>query len=359
MTDEQIDRLVRSADRHVPESIGSLHGAGEALLEEIMRTPRQPKHDGALRHWRRPLVGALVAAAVLAVLVTVPRLQGSEPGPAGEREVVQAGTGSDEIVYTAAAIKVAENNPRLLIDEPGWKVTTVCGFEKDSGLVVFRMGERELEMNWYPARSYGAYYDDRLEISDPEPVSTSDQSGLLFRYSATDVEAILPADGPTFVMIRTNSGFADEADARRVLGKVGRVSVDTWLAAMPPEVVVPGKAAEVAAEIVADIPLPPGFDQAGLVAEGVNSRYHFGAKIVDGVMCGWFNEWQRAASAGDSAGVSRVVEALKTTKSWKILTEMQDLGGEYSEGPWELAKQVTADDDPLVHLEQYGCELAE
>lgn len=260
---------------------------------------------------------------------------------------------------TAAAIKVAENNPRLLIGEPGWKAATVYGFEKDSGTIAFRKGDRELEMNWYPADSYDGYYEDRLDVGKPAPVTLGDQSGLLFRYSATDVEALLATDGPTFVMIRTNAGFVDEADARRVLGTVERVSVETWLAAMPPEVVVPGKAAEIADEILSDIPTPPGFDRAALVDGGVNSRYHFGAKIVDEVVCGWLTDWQLAASSGDRAEAQRAVEALRTARTWKILTEME-ADGDYSEALWEIvADKVTVSDDPATYLESFGtCQPA-
>lgn len=73
-------------------------------------------------------------------------------------------------VFAPGALQAAEDNPRLLIDEPGWKATHVYGFADEEGTIAFVNGSRQVEMNWYPADQYDHYYQDRLEVSPPEPV---------------------------------------------------------------------------------------------------------------------------------------------------------------------------------------------
>lgn len=349
MTNDRVDQLVRAADPYDPEAVRDLRGADQALLEEILETVPATKQV----RWRRTMALTLATAAVLAIAVSVPALlRDPESSPAaGAGQVPE---GSDPIVYTAAAVKVAESNPRLLIDEPGWTVTTVYGFAKNSGTIAFRKGDREIEMNWYAADAYDGYYADRLDVGPPEPITIDGRAGALFAYSDADVAVMLKPDGPTFVELRTDDGFTDRADALAVLGKVKRVDVDTWLAALPPEIVVPGKAEAVAKEMFADVPLPPDFDRKQLAKLGVNDRYQFAAEALQRVECGWLDEWDRADRAGDAAAGQRAVDALASARGWHVLTEM-DPRGDFSEGPWQLADRVTFGDKPIKYQEMLGC----
>lgn len=353
MTDHDIDRLVQGADPHAPANGRDLHSAANELLDEILDSGSS---IAAPTRWRRrPAALALAAAAALVVAVSVPALRGdSDPRPIAGGQTVQVGDGSDTIVYTAAAIEVAKNNSRLLIDEPGWKATTVYGFAKDSGTINFQKGDREVEMNWYPADAYDTYYEDRDEVSDREPITIDGQQGSRVSYSDTDIAAMVEPEGKTFVEIRTNGGFKDTADVLATFAKVKHVDIDTWLAALPPEIVTPGKIDEVADEILADIPLPPGFDREKLAALGVNDRYQFGAETVSMVVCDWLQEWQRADRAGDTGAQTRAVAALAGARGWRILDEMQETG-DYSPGVWDLADRVEVGGDPRRFQESLGC----
>jgi hypothetical protein len=357
MTHDDVDRLVRAADPYDDKAVHDLRGADQALLEEIMTAaPELTDELERRRARRRRLTRALVAAAVLAVgvAVGVPALiDDSGQEPAGKGHVVQAG-GQDTIVYTAAAIKVAESNPRLLIDEPGWKATTVYGFAKDEGTINFTKGDRQVEMNWYAAAQYDGYYEDRNEVSDREPITVDGQPGSRVVYTAGDVAAMLEPEGSTFAEIRS-SGFDSTADVLKTFAAIKHVDVDTWLAALPPEIVTPGKTAEIVDEILADVPLPPGFDKTALTDLGVNSRYHVGAAVIDGVVCGWLDDWLRADDVGDVAGQRKAVGALRSAHSWKILAEMDAPDAGYSEGPWSLADEIAVGQDPMRYIESFNC----
>ena len=353
MTDETLDRLVRDADPHDADAVRHLRGADQALMEEIMSSPTATSITSRRR--RRVAAISFVAATTLAVAISVPSLlRDTGTGPADSGRTVQVGGGTDQITYSAAAVEVAKNNPRLLIDEPGWKATTVYGFAKDSGTINFTKGDREVEMNWYPADSYQSYFDDRDEVSAREPITIDGQMGSRVSYSDTDIAAMLEPEGPTFVEIRTGGGFAGTDEVLQLFGRIKHVSVATWLAALPVDIVTPGKIAKVADEILADVSTPPGFDRDSLTKLGVNDRYQFSAETMSRVVCGWLGEWQRADEAGDRAAEKRVVSALAGAHGWTALDEMQKTG-EYSVGVWELADRVKVGDNPRTYQENFGC----
>ena len=358
MTDKRADRLVQNADSYDPDAVRDLHGADQALLEEIMSIP--PIKQLIPKRKRRVLLSGigLAAAAALTVAVAAPALLSNHydgPEVAGPTQGQGVHTDKGQIVYAAATIKAAEKNPRLLIDEPGWKVTHVYGFIKDNGTIEFANGDRSVEMNWYPAAGYDTYYQDRLGVSEPEPMTIDGQQSDLFRYSDKDFAVMLKPDGVSFAELRVQGNWNGKSEILAVLAKVKKVDVETWLATMSPEIVTPARASAVTNEITSDMTLPPGFSKAKYANLGTNDRYQFGAQIVGDVICGWLNEWQRANKAGDRATVKQAVEALKGGRDWKILDEM-DTRGDYPEGAWQIADQVAVGKDPLHFQEVFGCE---
>lgn len=216
MTDPHLDRVVRDADPYRPDAIGRVGAARQTLLEEIMS---EPGHDHAPR-WRvwsrsvkvRRVAGALAAAAAVAGVLTLPAILRDQPDDRGS-----AAAGAP-LVFPPGALQAAEDNPRLLIDEPGWKAIHVYGFAQEAGTIAFDNGVRQLEMNWYPADQYDSYYKDRLDVSAPEPAEVDGRPGNVFTYSAGDFAVMLrPRDG-AFVEIRTGGGGWTRAEFDRVLG---------------------------------------------------------------------------------------------------------------------------------------------
>ncbi len=73
-----------------------------------------------------------------------------------------------------------------------------------------------------------------------------------------------------------------------MLNALKRVDVDAWLSAMPASVIKLADRATVVREMLADIPLPPGFD-AKKLEEGdlLKDRYQLGANVAGAVACAW------------------------------------------------------------------------
>lgn len=347
MSDEQLDRLVRDADPYRRDVAGDLDRAEHALLEEIMSEPvrKAPR-------WRGLATAVAAAAAVTGVLVTSAVVRDRPESGRSAPVVTQPAPANLE--FAAAVRQAAERNPRLLIDQPGWKVVHVYGFaEKDGGIGFEDRGGRQLEMNWYPADQYDGYYKDRLRVSPPEATEVDGWKGARFTYSRTDFAIMLePRDG-VFAELRTGGGAWTLAGLGEVVAEIKRVDVDTWLRALPPEIVTPGRENEAAKKILADVPVPPGFDVAALTGFGTNDAYQFGAKVTGRVACGWIAEWKRAKQAGDEAAQRKAADALRGSHRWKVLNDM-NAEGDYPEVLWEYADETVAGSPPSAQEVDQG-----
>ncbi|MGW3889973.1 hypothetical protein ACWD69_14900 [Micromonospora chokoriensis] len=343
--EERVDRLVRDADPGRLGVVEDFGGVKQALLTEIM----SERGGGVSRRLRVGRFAGVVAAAAVLVSV-VPAsvvLRGRSEG-GGVSPIVSADAG---VVYSPAAMAAAERNPRLLIDRAGWTVTRLYGFAEEQGGVVFRRGEREVEMTWYPAVAYAERYPDRRGEGPATSVRVADWPADLFQnFNGDFVVMVRPRDG-VFVEMRT-SGNWSRGDLDRVLGDVVRVDVRTWLAVLPAEMVMPVR--ERAAKALADVALPPGFDVAALEDVGVGDSYQFGVAVTSRVGCGWIAEWQRARASGDEAGVRRAVDALRGSHGWRVLREM-DEAGDWPEVFWEYADEVAAGTLRAGYSEGLGC----
>ncbi len=334
MTDHELDRLIARANPYGDETVANLPAAGAdaELLEEIVSTPttsvRLLEHTTPRppRRWRRR--PALLAAAAVAAIVAVGGvvLPGGGGGPVASAPA-----------YAASVIAVAEANPRLLLDEPGWSVSYVAEFTAAQGEMRISNGHRYLELNWRPAGQYRLYLDDRSHEMTATPIMLLGQTGSMFSYNAEDFTTILPPRGQNFLEIRGT--FLSETEYRRLIAKLYPVDVNTWLDALPESVVRPEQKAAVITEILADIPVPKGFDARKLNTDTTTERYHVGARVTGAVTCAWVDQWAKAKKSGDAAGVQEAVDAMRSARSWKILREM-DAQGDYPEVVWEFADAV-------------------
>ncbi|MEV0900474.1 hypothetical protein [Actinoplanes sp. NPDC049802] len=362
MTDEHLDRMVRDADPYRPDLVARLGGAEQQLLEEIMSTPKLDvvDGDGPRRGLSRRLIGAVAAAAAVTGVIGATALLRDQPDPGGSTGAWSGPLGLPSSDSGGAGggyqldLKAAEAHPRLLIGRPGWKITTVYGFAAAEGTIEFVNGKRSIQMNWYAADQYDSYYKDRLEVSKPEFTTVAGAEASVVTYGGGEWAAMRKPDGSTFVEMRSGPGWTrGEYDA--LLAAVKQVSAEEFLAALPPEVVTPGKVREAAAKVLADMPIPPGFDVAAVNVAGANSPYHFGAAVTGQVTCSWITEWARAEEAGDKEALGRASAALQSSRRWKVLQEM-NTEGDWPEAIWELADRVTKKGEvPKGYEEGFGC----
>ncbi|MEV6846898.1 hypothetical protein [Actinoplanes sp. NPDC051411] len=162
-----------------------------------------------------------------------------------------------------------------------------------------------------------------------------------------------PRDG-LFAEMRTGPTGWTLASFERTLTHIKQVDARTFLAAMPPEIVTPDRAVSAAEKVLADIPLPPGFDPSALQALGVNDPYQFGAEATKVVGCGWIADWKQARATGDTAEAKRAANAMKSSHHWAVLKQLEP------EGAWSQSFREIADSMAAGHLvsgseESLGC----
>jgi hypothetical protein len=316
--------LLRDARPHtLGPSREIVDAARAALLADIA---------GARRPWwrRRRLFGIAapaVAAAVAAVAVAV--------------MLADRGDGH---AWAAALVRIAEAAPRLLVDEPGWEVTRADELSVDYGEMTLANGDRRLDLKWLPAGQYQHAVDKRAaEMDDLATAPAGGAEARVFRYPGTNDYVAVWLLGDYTVEAR---GLAADADAfRATLASLHEVDVDTWLSAMPESVIAPARQAEVIDEMLAGIPVPPGFDSTAIQAtEAVRERYHLGAQVAGAVACAWIERWVAARDAGDEAAAREAVEAMATARTWPVLLEMDD-EGDYPEAIWEYAAAMATNGD--------------
>ncbi|BBH67751.1 hypothetical protein ACTI_44360 [Actinoplanes sp. OR16] len=347
------DERLNDADPYRPDVVARLDGAEQHLLEEIMSTP----HLDAVplrRTLARRLTMAVAAAAVLAVAVTAATVARREPVEPYSGALGVAEGGGPAVNGWELDLKAAENLPRLIIDEPGWTPTSVYGFDQEDGSITFQNGGRGLSMNWYAAKHYQSYYDDRLEVSKPEWTTLAGVEASVVTYSESDFAAMRKPQDGTFVELRVEGGDWTRATFDELLPKVVKVDAETFLKSLPDEIITPGDVREEAPKLLADVPLPPGFDIASLEKGGANDPYQFGAFVAGQVTCGWIGEYQRADEAGDDAAAKKAAAALATSRQWKVLQDM-NAAGDYPEVVWDLADKVGGGEVPEWYKDGLGC----
>jgi hypothetical protein len=228
--------------------------------------------------------------------------------------------------FAAAAVKVAEANPRLLVTAPGWSIVHANIQAEYGGLTYRHAGHPTvgpeasgLVMNWAPA----ALYRSTLRVYRPKAtVKTSvvlGQQATTFHYAGRPAYVtVLPPQGNVFVMLALPAG-----EHETLLRSLRAVSVERWLAAMPPEVVQPAAESGVIAQMLQGVPLPPGFNPSSLEAEGeLTNRFDLGQAVAGTVACGWLESWNSATRSGDNATAQEAVEAMGGARHWSVLLQM-------------------------------------
>lgn len=345
MNDQELDRLVARANPFGAETVGKLptDGAETDLLEEIVNEPRPRK--------TRPVSVVLAAAAVAGVVaagaIVLPGRGSSSTPP--DQPPVQSRPSPP--VQSKPVATVPGKNYQLVMD--GWAVTRADEFDATHGEMTFRKGDHRFDVTWYAASEYQTYFLDRSANSSVK-IPLLGQTATRFQYAgSTDYATMLPPKGGTFLEIRADLG--SEQAYQDALGKLKRVDGNTWYGAMPATVVQPDKVKASVTVMLADIPQPPGLDRGKLNKPATLERYHLGARVAGLVTCGWIGAWDKAVKAGDDKGAKRAADALATSRSWKVLAEMNP-DGDYPEVLWEFADTVVKQHRLPEHYQQgLGC----
>lgn len=334
MKRDNLNRLVANASPIADSEVASLElGEAEAvLMREIMAARPAPESDAPAMPPAKHRTLTPRAASALAGLVAVAVVAIAAIGSPG---------GGNRPSFAAAAIRIAEANPRLLVTAPGWSVTRADEFTADNGEMTFSDGDHELDVSWRPADQYDGYLRDRAADGNTQTqIDLLGQRATMFRYAGTsDFTTMLPPQGKSFLEIRAD-GLGSQDAYLALVQSLQPTDVETWLAAMPASVVQPTDRAATVEAMLQGIPLPPGFDVASLESgQTVSDRYQLGAKVTGAVACDWLDRWTAALASGDAARVEQAKAAMATSRDWPILQEMNKQG-DYPKEIWDWAPDL-------------------
>lgn len=336
MNDRQIDELITTAAPITDDAITAidLSGLDAELKEQIMSTPvlmpvdsppAEPEPQPQRTIWRVAAAVAVAAAVIVGIVMM----------PFGSTR---------DAAWAAEALAVARSSARLLVDLPGWEITRAHTFTVEEGEMTFGDGSSELDLHWRPAADHADYLEDREHSAESvRRVSVNGISATQFRYlGSNDYTTLWLDSGHSY---EARGVFADRAAYEKVIAALTPTDIDGWLSAMPESVVKPDARLAVLQEMIADMPLPPGFDLDALAAStDVSDRYQLGAAASGAIACGWIGQWLDARRAGDATAEAEALDAMQTSRTWSILLEMQNEGA-YPQVLWLHVDAMEADDD--------------
>lgn len=181
--------------------------------------------------------------------------------------------------------------------------------------------------------------DLRFEAVAVDTVTLGDHDVFLFdRGDDTYRTAIWQADG-FVIQLRSRASLDELAD---LVGSVRAVDETEWRKVVPEGWVSASDVDQEIADILSDIPTPPGMwnDTAALDVSG--SRYQVVAQVTGAVTCRWVERWIEGTASGDQALADEAAAALATAREWDALVEIADEGG-WSPVVWEFADAVNGD----------------
>lgn len=347
MTD-RLDTLLKDTAPIGDDAVRQFQLTGEEELRRaIVAEPAAPQ--GAPRRrteraWRRPrrlalaTAGAAIALGLALVGVSLTSGGGVQTGP--------------DRAWAAQALRVAGAVPRLALGEPGWRIVRADDFTVRDGALTFEDGARTLVLRWLPGRDFDALLAGNAE-HHPRLAGVDVHGSPAALFGADGVYSAVWRMGRYAFELRSEVVGAVAADAMpreefaALVGSMRLVSVDAWLAAMPPSTVLPSARADAVEEMLTGLPLPPGFAApAQKVDGGVQDRYHLAADVAGAVACGWIAQWVAARRAGDATAERAAVAALAGSRDWPVLREM-NADGDYPEAVWRYADAVAGRDVAL------------
>lgn len=312
-----------------------LAAAEDELLAEIVAGERpepapprrrQPVRRRGPRRVRFALAVTAAASGLLAFLL----LSSSDGGPPAVRP---------SSAYAAELIRRADSSPRLLLTAPGWRVAGLQAWDGE-GEMQFAgpstgpaaTGRAEAQLNWLPAALVPLerrVHDRALSAELATTAPALDTTARVFQYIGSrpgrlDVTALWEEGG---LVVEYRAPVPSVAAFEAQLASLRKVDTESWLAAMPPDVVKPAEFEATVRQMLVGVAMPPGFVAADVVAESVpTDRYQLSASVVAAVGCSWFARWAEARRSGDEAAVKAAIAAMSGSQGWPVVRQMSDQG---------------------------------
>lgn len=338
------------------QEIDEARARARALAESAEAPGPTPRR----RRWA-PAALAVGGACAIAAVVVLAVSGGKESAPTATPDL------SDK--YALAAVRAAEASPRILIGAEGWEVTDAVQREVDEGEITFSDGHgQRIRVNWDPAAEFPQYSTDNPEndqwYSQDNPVCNGEgcrsftrsshptvlgREGDLFEFMTVEPErgarvssdlTLAPQDGTYLYISATN---LPPGAFMPIVETLHETDVETWLAAMPPEIVKPIERPEVVDEMLRGVPLPPSVDIDELKSQPAPSnRDQLAISVSGAAACGWLDQWATAVESGDDAAKQEAIDAMSTSREWPVL-QQRSLRN-WSRTIWQYAYFMKVDD---------------
>jgi hypothetical protein len=298
--------------------------------------------------------------------------------------IVFAGGGSEapSRAYGAELIRFAESTPLLLLEEPGWRVQHVSqtktregsdgsmefvtgkaipyetieihGGEKretETGMSPPSVRQRRVELSWHDEslkeaverQGYSLHPHGRRWVKLPvlDTTAAVDTRAEFFANQGGPEDRTMIAfwaEGGRTLSLK--AAVPNQAAFEERLGWLTKVDSQEWLEAMPAAVVKAADFKGTVRKMIEGIPLPKTFAIDRVPDEGLTTnREQIGSQVAGTISCLWLRQWAAALNSGDTAAAEEAVEAMATSRHWKILTDVEATNG-YSPLVWEVAEDM-------------------
>lgn len=322
--------------------------------------------DAPRPHRPRRLALAFAGAAIAAIAAVIFFLGGGS-GDHSSR------------AYGAQLIRFAESTPLLLLEGPGWRVEDVFQYRGDhgtegqmefvtgkpvpseslrlhedgtvTGMLPPSVRQRKVELTWrqgslaetlrYARRvphPHGQHWTEMPVLGTTAQVdSRADFYANLGGPGDRRMVAYWAEGG---YVLELRASVPDRAAFEERLGWLAKVDSQTWLDAMPTQVVKAAEHDAAVREMLKGIPVPSTFKPSRVPDEGLTTnRYQVAGSVTATVACLWFLQWDQARRDGDRAARLEAEQAMATSRQWPILQEMTK-DGAHSNTIWELAAEM-------------------
>lgn len=233
-------------------------------------------------------------------------------------------------------------SPYAVLDAPGWDISKVDGDPTD-GKIRYAKGGWKLRVNWRPERFYDSYLASRRRISPATAVTLFGKPAESWAYDRRDHTVIGPVQGETFFEVRGEG--MDRAAFVDLLDRLRQVHADDFEATLPANVVRPDQVAVTVTALLAGVGTPDGFDVSTIRVPLYQEPYHVAAHVTGQVGCAWIDQYAAARSSGDSVSRQRAVDAMRGSRTWPVLREIQH-DGAWAEEFWRVADDMAAGEAP-------------